>query len=118
MHACILIDVAFPARDYFRLPSPYSLGPGDDSYNLHPCNSVPMQKQRFKLREFRQKVGATAQDVADATGLACTTITRIELGDVQPMYSSALRILAWTEEQARICRIPRSDRVRPEDLIQ
>ena len=76
-----------------------------------------MKKQTLKLREFRQRVGATAQDVADATGLACTTITRIELGDVQPMYSSAVRILAWADEQAKVNRVPRNMRVTTEDLL-
>jgi len=63
-------------------------------------------------------VGASAQDVAEATQLATTTITRIELGDVECKLGTATRILAWTDATAKKYRVPVSDRVTPGDLLR
>ncbi len=80
----------------------------------HPTNS--------RLRAFRQLVSerggdGSAADVAEAVGVAPTTITRIELGERSPNLDTAMRILAWCDRAAKAHRIPKVSRVQPEDLL-
>ena len=63
-------------------------------------------------------MGVSAAEVGEATGLSTTTITRIELGDVEPKLATAVRILAWTDATAKKFRVPVAARVRPADLLQ
>tara|TARA_B100000749_G_C18422829_1_gene464257 strand:- start:207 stop:449 length:243 start_codon:yes stop_codon:yes gene_type:complete len=70
-----------------------------------------------KLRSFRHAVGATSREVADAVGINQSTLVRIELGDREPLLSTALRIEAWADGVAKKKRLPLDQRLLLEDLV-
>lgn len=76
-----------------------------------------MENTNLRLRAFRRKIGATAGEVADATGLSQTTVTRIELGEVSPQLETATRILSFCDEAARRYRVPVAERITATDLL-
>ena len=70
-----------------------------------------------KLRRFRKRLGVTSTEAADLCGINQSTLIRIELGQTDPVLSTALRVQAWMDGEARRCRVPRAERVDLADLV-
>ena len=58
-----------------------------------------------------EHVGATQHEVAAATGVDQSTISRIASRTVRPSGETLLRIQAWAEEIATRRRVKRSERL-------
>ncbi len=60
----------------------------------------------LELEAFREQVGATQHEVADATGLTQPTISRIEKKKQRPSSVAYLAIQEWAEDLAHSRRLP------------
>lgn len=52
-------------------------------------------------------VGATLMDVANATGLAESTVSRIRSGSPEPKWETVQAICAWADAEARRRKLKR-----------
>lgn len=60
----------------------------------HPQLHYARRAQHFagRVRQLRQAAGATLQDVAQRSGLAASTLSKIENGQLSPTYETLLRL--------------------------
>jgi predicted transcriptional regulator len=79
-----------------------------------PCGIL---RRMGKLRDFRHTVGQTSHQVAKKVGINQSTLVRLELGQTDPKLSTALRLVAWADDEAKRQRVPRARRLDLGDLV-
>ena len=63
------------------------------------------------FRQFRNSIGATLREVAEATGTSEPTLSRFERDLHSPLGPLMLRLVDWAERERRQRRLPDSYRV-------
>ena len=83
-----------------------------------PQEGLQKSLRRGKLRgvtefgRFMERVGAKLQDVAEATGLNISTVSRLRSGVIKhPRSDVIVRLIAWSDEAARRHGLPPGERL-------
>lgn len=72
----------------------------------------------MELREFREAIGLTLQEVADAIDSNVASISRLERNLHETRHSLVQKVSEWAEEERKRRRLPASYRLTWEYLLE